>query len=143
MIDNFEYIGLFLTPESKAVLLNYLKEIGFGRIISNPEKYKVYLDHVTLIHKSQVKYEVDELLVNKYLNEEGREYNITITDYGYSDKVTAFKVDLNLSGLMSINPNPHIIIITFNSGKPVDSSKIINWKPLSTPLIIKTVLNIK
>ncbi|WCF58172.1 hypothetical protein PhiCrAssBcn10_104, partial [Bacteroides phage PhiCrAssBcn10] len=54
-MNNFEYYGLFLTEESKAKLKKWLWNNGYGfdnDTIKGVGKW--YLDHVTLLHITQV-----------------------------------------------------------------------------------------
>lgn len=139
--DNFQYIGLFLTKETKESLINIFFKDFYKQSLENKD-INIYLHHCTLIHKSQIEYMVDEDLVDKYLKILGKEYKIVITHIGESDKALAFKVDLMQSGIMSLNDNPHITIATYNGGKPVDSNQIVDWKPLA-PFTISTFLDVR
>lgn len=50
-MKNFEYYGLFLTEESKAKLKAWLINSNYQSEILKSEKE--YLDHCTMLHKSQ------------------------------------------------------------------------------------------
>ena len=51
-MKDFEYYGLFLTEESKAELKTWLINSNYQLEILNSERE--YLDHCTLLHKSQL-----------------------------------------------------------------------------------------
>lgn len=140
-MDKFEYIGLFLTKESKDKLLSVLPLFDG----------KVYLDHLTLLHKSQLndkrrhlinniiaRFEIDESYVNS--NDGPCLHEITITHIGWNDKAMAFKVTLpEYSYIVCMNNNPHITIQTFGDGKPVDSNNIDKWLEIKS-ITIETKL---
>lgn len=133
-MKNFEYIGLFLTEESKAKLKTWLINSNYQPEILKSEKE--YLDHCTLLHRSQLTWDnsnLHDFLIDK-LHED---FEIKIIGIGISDKAMAFKV--NIFPLVSVNKIPHITICTFNGGKPVDSNMITEWKDIE-PIFVKTKL---
>lgn len=133
-MNNFEYIGLFLTEESKAKLKNWLINSEYQPEILKSEKE--YLDHCTLIHTSQVTgLDADEFI--KTLG--NTERIIAVTHIGVSDKAMAFKVTSSTIANYCMNEVPHITICTFNGGKPVDSNNITEWKDIK-PIVIETKL---
>lgn len=136
-METFEYYGLFLTENSKNKLKSWL-------IYSNyqPELLKSegeYLDHCTLLHKSQVLTHsqlVDtlEFALEYCSNTKG---TLEINGIGVSDKAMAFRC--NLSKGLCANKIPHITICTFNGGKPVDSNMITEWNDIE-PIRVETKL---
>lgn len=135
-MEKFEYYGLFLTEESKAKLKKWFDQYDFDNNIlkSCPENW--YLDHCTLLHRSQLTWDnsnLHDFLIDK-LHED---FEIKIIGIGISDKAMAFKV--NIFPLVSVNKIPHITICTFNGGKPVDSNNITEWKNIK-PIIVETKL---
>lgn len=134
-MGNFQYFGLFLDEETKKglldVFLTYLEEgNSIGYLIN-----KIYLDHCTLLHVSQLHGNSE---IYNYLNDRiGEKYEIVINGIGISDKAVAFRVAEY--SVVCVNEIPHITIATFNGGKPVDSNNITEWKDIE-PIIIKTTL---
>lgn len=135
-MENFEYIGLFLTEESKAKLKKWFDQYDFDNNIlkSCPENW--HLDHCTLIHKSQVAgFDADE-----FIKTSGNTNRIIVaTHIGVSDKAIAFKVTSPTIVNYCMNELPHITICTFNGGKPVDSNNITEWKDIK-PIVVETKL---
>ena len=138
-MENFEYIGLFLTEESKAELKKWFDWYDFDNNIleSCPEKW--HLDHCTLLHRSQRG--EDNYLIEEYLefmlSVQVKNMCLEIDGIGVSDKALAFRC--NLSEELCASKIPHITICTFNGGKPVDSNNITEWKDIE-PIIIETKL---
>lgn len=150
MDQKWQYYGLFLNKEAKVQLFTAILE-KFWDNISNSNK--IYLDHCTLLHKSQmsnddtiflnraIKARLDYLLENGIVNA-----NLIVTSVGISEKAMAFKVIIldNSEGIyrfeICANDIPHITICTFNGGKPVDSNNITNWHDLDEPMIIEATL---
>lgn len=134
-MGNFQYFGLFLDEETKKglldVFLTYLEEGNSIGYLMN----KIHLDHCTLLHVSQLHGNSE---IYNYLNDRiGEKYEIVINGIGISDKAVAFRVAEY--SVVCVNEIPHITIATFNSGKPVDSNNIKEWKGIE-PIIIKTTL---
>lgn len=134
-MGNFQYFGLFLDEEAKKglldVFLTYLEEGNSVGYLMN----KIYLDHCTLLHVSQLHGNSE---IYNYLNDRiGEKYEIVINGIGISDKAVAFRVAEY--SVVCVNEIPHITIATFNGGKPVDSNNIKEWKDIE-PIIIKTTL---
>ena len=138
-MKNFEYYGLFLTEESKTKLKAWLWENDYdfnNDLIKGTLPENWYLDHCTLLHRSQLTWDnsnLHDFLIDK-LHED---FKIKVIGIGTSDKAMAFKV--NIFPLVSVNKTPHITICTFNGGKPVDSNNINEWKDIET-IIIETKL---
>lgn len=138
-MKNFEYIGLFLTEESKTKLKEWLwlNDYDFNNdLIKGTLPKNWYLDHCTLLHRSQLTWDnsnLHDFLIDK-LHED---FEIKIIGIGISDKAMAFKV--NIFPLVSVNKIPHITICTFNGGKPVDSNMITEWKDIE-PITVEVKL---
>lgn len=133
-MKDFKYYGLFLTEESKAELKTWLINSNYQLEILNSERE--YLDHCTLLHKSQLVWD-NSNLHDFLLHIVGEEFRIRVNGIGISDKALAFRVEI--FPLKSANITPHITICTFNGGKPVDSNNITEWKDIE-PIIIETKL---
>lgn len=133
-MKDFEYYGLFLTEESKAELKTWLINSNYQLEILNSERE--YLDHCTLLHKSQLVWD-NSNLHDFLLHIVGEEFRIWVNGIGISDKALAFRVEI--FPLKSANITPHITICTFNGGKPVDSNNITEWKDIK-PIIVETKL---
>lgn len=133
-MKDFQYFGLFLDEETKKglldVFLTYLENNSIKCLLD-----KVYIDHCTLLHVSQLH---DNQVFYDYLNARvGETFSIVIIGIGISNKTAAFKVaDYSL---VCANSIPHITIATFNNGKPVDSNNIKEWRDIE-PIIVKTIL---
>lgn len=136
-MKNFEYYGLFLTEESKAKLKAWLINSNYQSEILKSEKE--YLDHCTMLHKSQRgedTYLIEEDL-KFMLTVQVKNMRLEIDGIGVSDKALAFRC--NLSEELCANKVPHITICTFNGGKPVDSNNITEWKDIK-PIIVEAKL---
>lgn len=136
-MKNFEYYGLFLTEESKAKLKAWLINSNYRPEILKSEKE--YLDHCTMLHKSQRgedTYLIEEDL-KFMLSVQVKNMRLEIDGIGVSDKALAFRC--NLSEELCANKVPHITICTFNGGKPVDSNNITEWKDIK-PIIVEVKL---
>lgn len=139
-MKNFEYYGLFLTEESKAKLKAWLINSNYQSEILKSEKE--YLDHCTMLHKSQRgedTYLIEEDL-KFMLTVQVKNMRLEIDGIGVSDKALAFRC--NLSEELCANKVPHITICTFNGGKPVDSNNITEWKDIK-PIIVEAKLEKK
>ena len=139
-MEKFEYYGLFLTEESKAKLKAWLIDSNYRPEILKSEKE--YLDHCTMLHKSQRgedTYLIEEDL-KFMLSVQVKNMRLEIDGIGVSDKALAFRC--NLSEELCANKVPHITICTFNGGKPVDSNNITEWKDIK-PIIVEAKLGKK
>ena len=133
-MKDFHYFGLFLDEETKKglldVLLTYLEDNSVECLLD-----KVYIDHCTLLHVSQLHGNSE---IYNYLNDRiGEKYEIVINGIGISDKAAAFRVAEY--SVVCVNTTPHITIATYNGGKPVDSNNITEWKDIE-PIIVTTIL---
>lgn len=126
-MDNFEYIGLFLTNESRNKLLDLLP----------PFNSKVYLDHCTLLHRSQENRAKASDVKRAFEFYKGKRFYINVTAIGWNDKAMAFKCIP--AWIPCVNKTPHITICTFGSGTPVDSNTIEKWINIE-PVTIETNL---
>lgn len=111
------YVGLFLSPGSKAALLEAFP----------PRHATVHASHVTLIFKP-----TDEELQTFMLGE-SVQMNISMKDV-FDDKGQAVLVIGMEKGFKSKNPHPHITISTAPGVKPVYSNELIA-KTTSEPAI--------
>lgn len=124
-MDKFQYFGLFLSEDTRNMLLSLIRTEINSSILDDAEK--TFLDHCTLLHKSQL-HGNSELY--SYLESHiGEEILIKLTALGMSGKAFAFKVALPIFGICA-NRTPHITIATYRGGKPVDSNSITEWEPI-------------
>lgn len=136
-MKDFEYYGLFLTDEGMTKLLLEWLAINCPDVMGKNWFYTtMYLDHCTLLHKSQKDYYTEREILESNL---GKMCAITIDAVGYTDKAMAFRVNKELLGVPCANNTPHITICTFKDGKPVDSNSITEWKDIE-PIIVETKL---
>jgi hypothetical protein len=119
------YLGVFLDEKSKSKLLALANEID---IIPN-SSWKLYCHHMTLAYND--KSERASEIFNYYRSYIGEHVTLLATEIGVSDKAIAVKMEWNNPSGNKIN---HITIAVSPDGKPVDSNKITNWKPLCRDL---------
>lgn len=143
--DKWQYFGLFISPQTKFKLFNFLDTLPYKKEVSliKDKSISIYIDHCTLFHRSKLYSEEGKdfaiYLQNLYNSSINKEFPITLTHIGLSDKSSAFKVSLG-DNIKSFNKTPHVTIGIFIGGKPVDSNSISNWLPLPTPITINTTL---
>ena len=133
-MNNFHYFGLFLSTNTKNVLMDDLTDnIDYNIALGVADR--IFIDHCTLLHKSQL--EGNEELQSYLESNLGKSISIKLVAVGVSDKAMAFKVE----GVDNICANevPHITIATFRGGNPVDSNKITNWRYIE-PIIVNVRL---
>ena len=133
-MNNFHYFGLFLSTNTKNVLMDGLTDsIDYNIALGVADR--IFIDHCTLLHKSQL--EGNEELQSYLESNLEKSISIKLVAVGVSDKAMAFKVE----GVDNICANevPHITIATFRGGNPVDSNKIINWTCIE-PVVITAKL---
>lgn len=131
-MEKWQYYGLFIDKETHDKLIDVLVDYHWIGTLNDSEKE--YLDHCTLLHKSQEKDSIKnfcELCL-------GANFIVRVTGIGISNKALAFKVEI--PGVPCANKIPHITICTFNGGKPVDSNNITKWYDLDEPIKIETTL---
>lgn len=135
MDEKWEYYGLFIDKEARKKILNEISDYGVELLD------KVYLDHCTLIHRSQ--YAKNQIIADRLerMIDYGQvgPWKITLTHIGKSDKAMALKVRFG-NPIPCANTLPHITIGTFQGGKPVDSNGITNWIELETPIEVYGIL---
>ena len=144
-MEDFEYYGLFLTEESKAKLKEWLWLHGYdfnNDIIKGLLPNNWYLDHCTLLHRSQRTSNslLEETLGTTLVLHGNLNQPLEINGIGVSDKALAFRC--NIPENLCANKVPHITICTFNGGKPVDSNMITEWKDIES-IFIETKLKMK
>lgn len=133
-MENFHYFGLFLDTTTKDKLIDILTDnIDYNITLNVADK--IFIDHCTLLHVSQLHGNSE---MYNYLKDYVREkFQIVINGIGISNKAMAFRVDKK--SVYCVNDIPHITIATFNNGKPVDSNNIEYWVSIK-PIIITTTL---
>lgn len=133
-MNNFHYFGLFLSTNTKNVLMNGLTDnIDYNIALGVADR--IFIDHCTLLHKSQL--EGNEELQSYLESNLGKFISIKLEAIGISDKAMAFRV--GGVGNICANEVPHITIATFRGGNPVDSNRIINWTCIE-PVVITAKL---
>ena len=131
-MEDFQYFGLFLDTETKNRLMDFLTDTMHYNALLNVSD-KIYLDHCTLLHRSQL-HGNSELY--SYLKASiGKEFPIKLIAIGVIDTALAFKVLLPESGICA-NKTPHITIATYRGGKPVDSNNITDWELINPIRIV-------
>lgn len=124
---SWQYYGLFLDNDTRNRLLDFVNDEHFSDILKKADK--IYLNHCTLLHKSQYRKNDTKALDTLLLISPKYTMKMYITHIGLSDKAMAFKVT-NIENLCA-NKIPHITICTMNGGKPVDSNNIKTWFKLN------------
>lgn len=133
-MNNFHYFGLFLDTDTKNRLMDILTDnIDYNIALGVADK--IFIDHCTLLHVSQL--HGNSEIYNYLKGYVGEKFQIVINGVGISDKAMAFRVDEK--SVVCVNDIPHITIATFRGGKPVDSNEITNWKDIE-PIIITVKL---
>ena len=111
------YYALKFSQETKNRLLKV-----FNTFFDIDDDWKVYCDHITLIHSSHKEwYTASKLLYNF----KGHSVQFSLTRVGYNDNVIAFEVDI-----LTANEHSHITIACKNGHKPVESNQISRWERL-------------
>lgn len=114
------YTALVLDEKSREQLLE--------RFISDvPGRWKILAHHSTIYFWTQE----TERLKNWCKENEGRVYDLLITEIGRSDKALAVKVE---SQVPSANKVKHITLACSESGAPKDSNFITDWRRLPCPI---------
>lgn len=133
-MNNFHYFGLFLDTDTKNRLMDILTDnIDYNIALNVADK--IFIDHCTLLHVSQL--HGNSEIYNYLKGYVGEKFQIVINGVGISDKAMAFRVDEK--SVVCVNDTPHITIATFRGGKPVDSNEITNWKDIE-PIIVTVKL---
>lgn len=131
MNKKWTYFGLFISKNTRDYLLKFLKNYEGTRSAMQIAN-KIYLDHCTLMHVSQLHGNLD---IYEFLKDNlNKKVNLTLTEIGISRNAMAFKV--TGKDLICVNNIPHITIATFDNGKPVDSNNIKSWFTLEKPIEI-------
>lgn len=140
--DDFIYFSLFLIDKDIERLKQIANNIAPKQM---SEASKIYLEHITLLHKNDKRSNAIKLqmycLLN-YIFEHfiGETYEVTVTHIGFNQKAMAFKVELPDGFPTFLHKTYHITIATFGNNKPVESNNIINWHKLFEPIIVTTIL---
>ncbi len=141
-MEKWQYYGLFIDKETHDKLIDVLVDYHWIGTLNDSERE--YLDHCTLLHKSQASTPSGHPLMgllNSLLKKGDIKHNIIINAVGISERAMAFRVILpKKSRVSSLNEMPHITICTFNGGRPVESNNITKWYPLDEPIEIETTL---
>lgn len=121
-MKKISYSAIVLDEKSHNLLVSTFKNVI-------PEGWKVFAHHVTI--------KMGELPADKK-SEIGRQYNLTVTELGKSNKALAVKI----SGGWTTNKIPHITIAvnTKEGGKPFDSASIVDWKKVTSPIVLTGIV---
>ena len=125
-VRQLSYIALVLDEASSNVLKAFAKH-------SMPwDDATSYCHHMTIAHHTNV----TPKLMKWAQKHEGETFTLRATDYGYSDKAYAMKV--NAGKVPSVNRLTHVTMATNNAtqGKAVDSNNISTWTKLTTPITL-------
>ena len=140
--DNFIYFGLFLTDKSREELINFIQD-NLKNTVNKADK--IYLEHITLLHKNdkyQFKFKFLMYCLLNYILEKfiGETYEVNIIAFGSNNRAATFKVELPDGFPMFLYKQYHITIATFHRARPVESNNIINWHELNKPITVTTIL---
>lgn len=108
------YYALKLTDDSRTKLLSLINDNFFL-----PEGWKLYLDHITLIHENNVTPEVWNAVSQILDNFVCPRCEFSVTGYAKNDAVWAFRVDA-----LTMNHTAHITVATAPGHNPVESNEI-------------------
>jgi|SRR5210317_112621 len=116
------YTALVLWEESRDLLLDTIPPIA-----GTPKEWEEIAHHMTIQFGSPK-------LPEELEHTEGRDYELTATHFGYTDKVLAVRVE----GFPSKNDVPHVTVAVNRKegGKPFMSNQIDNWEELGEPLTL-------
>jgi hypothetical protein len=108
------YTAVVIPPKEQVLIMTILGHIG----VKPPVGWDVLFHHMTV-----------NMGAAKDKQKLGRMFNLALTHVAIDDKVMAFKVKSSIS---SVNETKHITFAVNrkNGGKPVDSNKLTDWKPL-------------
>ena len=132
-MKEYLYYGLKVTETDRQKLMEWLQNSDYDYLFE--ECSEVFIDHCTIMHKSQHDNTTADYLDWRLNSTEF----IYITGIGWNDKATAFKVAKTGTISLCKNEIPHITIGTYSKGKPVDSNTITNWKSIK-PIMITTII---
>lgn len=111
------YYAIKFSQEIKNRLLKV-----FNTFFDLDDNWKVYCDHITLIHSSHK----DWVTASKLLcNFSGYKVQFSLINIGYNDNVIAFGVST-----LTANEHSHITIACRDEHKPVESNQISEWERL-------------
>lgn len=115
------YYAVVLTEESRKKLIKYF----------NLDSDTKYAHHCTMLYFPEVLKElVKNNSVGKFAEEHlGCKINLTVDEYIETSSIIACGV----SGVLSINENPHITLYVAEGHKPVESN-FLDWDNSSIPL---------
>ena len=116
------YTALVLWEESRDLLLDIIPPIA-----GTPKEWEEIAHHMTIQFGSPK-------LPEELEHTKGRDYELTATHFGYTDKVLAVRVE----GFPSKNDVPHVTVAVNRKegGKPFMSNQIENWEELGEPLTL-------
>lgn len=114
------YYAVKISEETKQKILRV-----FTQFFDIPEGWKVYCDHITLIHSSHKDWDTGRRLLTNF---ERCLVTFYVTSIGRSENAYALGV-----ALVSMNEVSHITIACKEGHKPVESNEIKVWEKLYCP----------
>lgn len=142
-MDKWLYYAFQLSESSKRQLHEYV-----STQLSEQLQWmdKLYLDHCTLLHRSQYNNE-RAVLIKKRLDlllRTGKtRFTLQVNKVGVSYQAMAFKlVKSSFLSYVCFNQIPHITIGTTYRGKPVDSNQITDWFDMGCTIGVEVELKI-
>jgi len=116
------YTALVLWEESRDLLLDIIPPIA-----GTPKEWEEIAHHMTIQFGSPK-------LPEELEHTKERDYELTATHFGYTNKVLAVRVE----GFPSKNGIPHVTVAVNRKegGKPFMSNQIENWEELGEPLTL-------
>lgn len=115
------YWALILSQETKSRILRLLENAG----VKIPDGWKVYCDHITVVHKKSVTTEVWNTLSSILKDYQSHSVEFRITSIAIGENVIAVEVNAG-----SMNKHPHITIACAPDHTPVESNQLTEWKPV-------------
>ena len=117
MDDNWIYYGVFLDQASRQALLEEVK-----RYVEIPEDWRIYCDHMTIVHRSNPQAETWKKIAEAKLNQKTA---LLVHALGRSEGAIAVMVNGQTA-----NEIPHITVACAPGVKPVASNNITNWEEI-------------
>lgn len=116
------YTAVVLWEESRDLLLDIIPPIA-----GTPKEWEEIAHHMTIQFGSPK-------LPEELEHTKERDYELTATHFGYTEKVLAVRVE----GFPSKNDVPHVTVAVNREegGKPFMSNQIENWEELDEPLAL-------
>ena len=115
------YYALKFSQETKNRLLKV-----FNTFFDLDDNWKIYCDHITLIHSSHKEWETASKLLYNFI---GHSVQFNLISIGYNDNVIANVIAFEVN-ILTANEHSHITMACKNGHKPVESNQINKWEKL-------------